>query len=65
MKDFKGINISSSWANSETIDTLKDVYKDVLQQGTSDSKETARNFVRQTLENLEGLNGKGMDKLCR
>ena len=44
MKDFKGINISSSWANSETIDTLKDVYKDVLQQGTSDSKETARNF---------------------
>lgn len=58
MKDFKGINISSSWANSETIDTLKDVYKDVLQQGTSDSKETARNFVRQTLENIEGLNGK-------
>lgn len=58
MKDFKGVNMSSSWANSETIDTLKDVYKDVLNQRATDSKETARNFVRQTLENIEGLNGK-------
>lgn len=57
MKDFKGVNMSSSWANSETLDTLKDVYKDALGQNLS-SKDTARKFVQQTLENLEGLNGK-------
>ncbi len=57
MKDFKGVNMSSCWANSETLDALKDVYKDVLGQNLS-SKDTARNFVKQTLESLEGLNGK-------
>ncbi len=57
MKDFKGVNMSSSWANSETIDTLKDVYKNVLNQGLT-KEDTAKSFVRQTLENLEGLNGK-------
>ncbi len=57
MKDFKGVNMSSCWANSETIDTLKDVYKDVLNQGLT-KEDTARNFVKQTLENIEALNGK-------
>ncbi len=57
MKDFKGVNMSSSWANSETIDTLKDVYKNVLNQGLT-KEDTAKSFVKQTLENLEGLNGK-------
>ncbi len=57
MKDFKGVNMSSSWANSETIDTLKDVYKDVLNQGLTD-KDAAKSFVKQTLDSLEGLNGK-------
>lgn len=55
MKDFKGVNMSSSWANSETIDTLKDIYKNSI---SKDNAKEAKAFVRNTLENLEGLNGK-------
>ncbi len=57
MKDFKGVNMSSSWANSETIDTLKDIYKNSINSASEGDIE-AKAFVRNTLENLEGLNGK-------
>jgi len=57
MKDFKGVNMSSSWANSETVDTLKDIYKDVLNQNLT-NEGTAKTFVEQTLGSLEGLKGK-------
>ena len=60
MKDFKGINMSSSWANSESIDLLKDLYKGALQNSAKegDAEETVKLFVKSTLENIEGLNGK-------
>jgi len=63
MKDFKGVNMSGSWANSETIDTLKDIYKGVLKDGAHlknapDARAQAETFVRRTLGNLEGLKEK-------
>ena len=58
MKDFKGIDMSSSWANSETIDTLKGIFQNTLKENPSNATEEAKTFVRQTLEGLEGLKGK-------
>lgn len=57
MKDF-GVNMSSSWANSETIDTLKNIYKTAMTEGGGDTKKQAERFVKNTIENLEGLDGK-------
>ncbi len=58
MKDFKGIDMSGSWANSETIDTLKGFYQNSIKENAPSAHEEAKIFVKQTLENLEGLKGK-------
>ena len=58
MKDFKGVDMSPSWANSETIDTLKNIYQNSINSSNGDVRAEAQNFVKQTLEGLEGLKGK-------
>ncbi len=58
MKDFQGINMITSWAGSESIDTLSDIYKDAMTKGGKVVEKENEIFVRQTLENLEGLKGK-------
>ncbi|MCX4274551.1 MAG: hypothetical protein OSJ27_02075 [Candidatus Gastranaerophilales bacterium] len=58
MKDFKGVDMSGSWANSETIDTLKNIFQNTIKENQTDSAQEARSFVKQTLESLEGLKGK-------
>ncbi len=57
MKDFKGVNMSSSWAGSETIDTLTNIYKSSINNNIT-PKEEVETFVKQTLGNLEGLKEK-------
>ncbi len=52
MKDFKGVDMTGSWANSETIDTLKGFYQNTLKENAPDAASEAKNFVRQTLENI-------------
>ncbi len=58
MKDFKGVDMSGSWANSETIDTLKGFYQNALKENAPTTQDEAKSFVKQTLESLEGLKGK-------
>lgn len=58
MKDFKGIDMSSSWANSETIDVLKGIFQNTIKENHPDAAKEAKSFVRQTLESLEGLKGR-------
>lgn len=58
MKDFQGIDMTCSWANSESIDTLSDIYKDAMTKGGRVVEKENEIFVRETLEKLEGLKGK-------
>ncbi len=57
MKDFKGVNMSSSWAGSETIDVLTKAYKNSINNNATE-KEEIQTFVKQTLGSLEGLKEK-------
>ena len=55
----KGTNVSSSWANGDSISKLSGIFKSVEKSGVEDK---TRAFVEKTLSSLEGLDGKNWVK---
>lgn len=55
-KKFKGIDMANSWANQSVIEFLSPIYKNAKKAGEPD--KIAREFARETLSKLEGLDGK-------
>ena len=53
--ELKQTGVVSSWANSDSIDKLKGVYK---QAQASGDKNVTRAYVQKALDSLEGLDGK-------
>lgn len=55
---FKGVNMSSSWANGEALDKYVDVFKGVINPSSkSTSKDEIYSFFKNTISSLEGLDG--------
>ncbi len=54
-KELKGTGVVGSWANGDSIDKLKTVYKSAQSSGAAD---TTKEYVTQALGALEGLDGK-------
>ncbi len=54
-KELKNTGVVGSWANSDIIDKLKNVYKE---SQTSGAKDVTRDFVSRAIGSLEGLDGK-------
>lgn len=57
MRDFKGVSMASSWANSESIDVLKNAFANGVKAANGTTKGETRAYVKGLLSSLEGLNG--------
>lgn len=57
--DLKQTDVVNSWANGNSIDKCKKIYKEVQ---TSDVKDKTKAYVEKTLSSLEGLDGKNWIK---
>ncbi|MBR6163791.1 hypothetical protein IKQ26_07885 [bacterium] len=55
-KHFKGIDMAHSWANQSVIEFLSPIYKHAKKSG--EPEKVAKEFARETLSKLEGLDGK-------
>ncbi len=53
-KELHGTNVTGSWANGDSIDKLKEIYKKTHQVNNSDS---TKNYVTTALKSLRGLEG--------
>lgn len=57
-QDFRGVNMSSSWANGESLEKFADIFKNVKNPDLkSTSREEITSFFKTTLSSLEGLDG--------
>ncbi len=54
-KEIKGTNVVSSWANSDSINKLSEIYK---QSQSSGAENTVKDYVKNALSSIEGLDGK-------
>lgn len=53
LKDFKGLDMSNSWANEDSLNKLTGFYKQ------ADQNNKVESYVTKTLENLKGFDEKG------
>lgn len=54
-KELKGTNVVGSWANSDSINKLQEVYKQAQESGAVDK---TKKYVEMALSSIEGLDGK-------